>query len=274
MFYRIAVFLGVLSGLGLGLGGEAFAQGLPKSQPKMLTIVREEVKVGHNAEHAKNEAGWPAAFEKAKSPDYYMGTTSITGPNEAWYLIPSESHAAIGESMKREAKDPVLSAELSRLALADSQYINGARTIQAAARPELSVGAFPDVSKVRYFEISVFRIHAGHEIQFEEAAKAYGAARSRADSKAGYRVYQVVAGMPAPTYLIISSVEDYAEFDQKMAADIATWQQATPDELAVLRKAGSEGIISIEANRFRLDPLQSYVPKEVREKDPDFWMPK
>ena len=44
-----------------------------------------------------------------------MGVTSMTGPNEAWFIIPSESHAALGESMKQQDKDPVLSAELLTL---------------------------------------------------------------------------------------------------------------------------------------------------------------
>jgi hypothetical protein len=270
---RTTMFLAVLLGAGFGSTTSAPAQGMPKTQPKLLTIEREEVKVGRSEEHSKHEAGWPAAFEKAKSPDYYIGMTSMTGPNEAWYLIPSESHAAFGESMKRQDKDPVLSAEVSRLSLADAQYINGARTIQAVAKPELGVGDFPDVNKVRFMEISVVRVHMGHETQFEDAAKAYATARKRTDSKAGYRVYVVIAGMPTPTYLIVASAEDYGEFDQKLAAGMATRKEATAEEKNAL-KVGGEAIISWEANRFRVDPRQSYVPKETRETDPEFWLPK
>ena len=61
----------------------AVAQDLPKTQPKILTIYREEVKVGRAAEHAKHEAGWPAAYEKAKSPIYYLALTSMTGPQRS-----------------------------------------------------------------------------------------------------------------------------------------------------------------------------------------------
>jgi hypothetical protein len=267
---RITILLSVLSVAGVGSTTTALAQGLPKSQPKLLTIIREEVKTGRNEEHSRHEAGWPAAFEKAKSPDYYIAITSLTGANEAWYFIPSESKAAFGESMKRQDKDPVLSAEMTRLSLADAQYINSSKTIQAIANPELSVGDFPDVNKIRFFEITVFRVHPGHEMQFEDAAKAYSAARKGADAKSGYRFYQVIAGMPMPTYLVIASAEDYGEFDQKLAAGMATWKEATADEKNILQKAGTEAIISSEVNRFRVDPRQSYVPKETRESDPEF----
>jgi len=271
---RIALILAILAAPGLGSVNTSVAQGLPTTQPKLLTIYCEQVKIGLNAEHSKHEAGWPAAYEKAKSPDYYLAMTSLTGPNEAWYLIPSESHAAFGESMKHEDKNPVLGAKLAKLARGDAKYINGARGLQAIARPELSLGAFPDLGKVRFYEITTFRVRPGHEAQFEEAAKAYSAARKRAASNAGYRVYQVLAGMPGSTYLIISSVEDYAEFDQMLAADMATWKETTTEEKELLQKAAAEAVITSESNRFRLDPRQSYVPKETREKDREFWMPK
>src|SRR2546426_850605 len=68
----------------------ALAQGpaLPTSQPALITIYREQVKLGRGTEHERIEAGWPAAFAKAKSPNYYLAMTSLTGPNEAWFIVP------------------------------------------------------------------------------------------------------------------------------------------------------------------------------------------
>src|SRR5262245_44427523 len=162
----------VVCSLTLGVTLPALAQDLPKSQPKFITVIRESVKAGRAADHAKHEAGWPAAFEKAKSPDHYLAMTSLTGPNEAWYVIPWESHAALGETMKRENKDEALSKELERLALQDAEYITETRTIQARARNDLSVGEFPDLAKTRFFQITTMRVRLGQEQLFEEAAKA------------------------------------------------------------------------------------------------------
>lgn len=91
------------------------AQALPTSQPALLTIVREDVKIGREADHAKFEAGWPAAYAKAKSPVYYLALVSMTGPNEAWYIVPAASHAQMDDAMKRETGDAALSTELERL---------------------------------------------------------------------------------------------------------------------------------------------------------------
>ena len=93
----------LVRGLALCAAHLAFGQtGLPTSQPKLLTIVREEVKPGRAADHANHEAGWPAAFEKAMSPDYYLAMTSLTGPSEAWYVIPQ---AGVPRRRVRQERD-------------------------------------------------------------------------------------------------------------------------------------------------------------------------
>lgn len=263
----------LVAALALASLPSALAQGMPKSQPKLLTIVREEVKVGRAAEHARHEAGWPAAYEKAKSPDYYLALSSITGSPEVWYLIPAESHAQIAESMKRDDQDPILSAELARLALADAEFVHRVTTINAIARPDLSFGTFPELAKARFFEITQFRLRPGAGEVFEKAVKAYGAAMKRAAPNASYRTYQVIAGIAGPTVLVISSVENFGAFDKTMADDMAAFQGATPEEKAVFEKWG-DAVVSEETHRFRLDPQQSYVSKEVRAQDPAFWQAK
>ncbi len=258
-----------------GSAGPAFGQqGMPTSQPTLLTIVREDVKIGRSAEHSRFEAGWPAAYAKAKSPDYYLAYVSMTGPSEAWYVTPFASNAAIAEGMKRDDADPVLSAELQRLSAGDAAFLNNVRVMQAMGRPDLSMGAFPDLAKVRFTEITWFRVRPGHEAGFETAAKAYGAAARRGAPSASYRIYQITAGVPGPTYLIFASVESYGAFDQMMASDQAAMRGATPDEMSTLQKFMAEGVINTETQRFRVDPAQSYVSPEARAVDPAFWMPK
>jgi len=247
--------------------------GLPTSQPPLVTIVREEVKVGRAADHARIEAGWPAAFERARSPDYYLAMVSMTGPSEAWYIIPAANHAAIGASMKRDDADPVLSAELARLSRLDADVINSSRTLQAVARPDLSMGAYPDLARQRFWEITTFRVRPGHEGEFDAAAKAYASAAARSASGTTFRVYEIIAGGLTPTYLIFSSITAYGEFDQMMANGMATMQGASVDERTALQKFSTDGMLNAETNRFRLDPKQSYVSNETRATDRAFWGP-
>jgi hypothetical protein len=248
--------------------------GLPASQPNYLTIVREEVKLGRAADHERIEAGWPAAYEKAKSPDYYLAYVSTTGRNEAWYITPFDSHKAMGESMSRESDDAVLAAELRRLQRADADVLNNVTVIQAMARKDLSMGGFPDIANTRFVEITIFRVRPGHERGFDEAAKAYGSAAKRSAPNASFRVYQVMAGIPGPTYLVFSSTQSFAEFDRAMQEDMAIMKGASQEERNALEKFSAEGLVNVETQRFRIDPVMSYVPKETRASNPAFWMPK
>ena len=156
------------------------AQGMPTSQPSILSIFIEEVQVGMDADHAANEAGWPAAYAKTGSPFYYMALASMTGSSEVWFLAPYASWTQEGENMKQTDADPELSAELARLWRADGQYLTSARTVQAVARPDLSYGAFPNLGLVRFYEITTFRVRPGHEEGFEAAVKMYTEALTRA----------------------------------------------------------------------------------------------
>ena len=262
-----------LAAVALLLGAQAplAAQDLPTTQPKYVTIIREEVKVGRGADHARVEAGWPAAFERAKSPDYYLAMTSMTGASEAWFIIPSASNAAIAEGMKRIEGDARLTAELDRLAKADAEVLTNSRTMMAMARPDLSSGAYPELAKQRFWEITWFRVRAGHEQQFEAAAKTYAAAAKRGAPNNSWRVYQLIAGAPGPTYLVFASVESYDKFDAMMDDGMKLMSAFTPDEMASIQKFSTEGLLNAETQRFRLDPRMSYVSKAVRATDPAFW---
>jgi hypothetical protein len=156
---------------------------------------------------------------------------------------------------------------------ADGEFLTGVTTIQTMARPDLGLGKFPDTSKVRFFEIMFFSVRQGQEAKMDSIMKTYAAVRKRVSPDAGYRVYTVVAGMPDPTYIVIQTVADYGEFDRTMAEHAKVFEAATPEETASFNKWG-EAASRSEVNRFRVDPMMSYVPKEVRASDAEFWMAK
>jgi hypothetical protein len=254
-----------------GQGGASAQQAVPTTQPGHLTIFIEEVKLGREAAHEVNEAGWPAAYAKAKTPDTYLAMEAMTGAQEVWFVSPYASWAAEGESMKRERSDPVLSAELDRLWREDAEFLVSARSIQLVGRPDLSYGGYPDIAKARFWDITTFRVRPGHEAQFEAAAKLYGDLSKRLAPNSSYRVYMVTSGMPGGTYMIFSSVSDYAQFDQAMAAGQAVGAGMTPKEQAVFDTFGRDGMISVLTNRYRLNPRMSYVDDATKAADPAFW---
>ena len=264
----------VLTSLLVAVASSALAQGVPTTQPRFLHIFREQVKPGRSAAHARWEAGWPAAYEKAKAPYNYVALASLTGPAEVWYVTTLASQAAYGEMLAGESSNAALSAELDRLQKGDGEFLSDGNALQALAQPELSYGDFPDIALMRFWEITTWRVRPGHDEGFAAAVKAYMSAVKRAGTPSRWRTYQVVAGAPAGTYLIFSSVASFADFDKSAADGETIWKGKTEEEGTTIGKFITDGLINRVGNRYRLDPVQSYVTKEVRAKDPAFWSPK
>jgi hypothetical protein len=250
----------------------AAGQGIPTEQANYLTIFREQVKPGHSGDHAATEAGWPIALAKSGSQQTYLALSAMTGAPEVLFVQPMASYAAAAAEMKRGDADPVLTAELARLSKADGEHLSGASTLLLRGRKDLSHGAYPDMAMQRFFDITTFRMKPGHEASFEAAAKAYNALVDRAGTGTGYRVYQVIAGAQDPTFMIFSSVASYADLDQSDADGGKIWGLRNEGDKAVFAQF-SEDLVFSMTNRYSLDAKMSFVPAEMRAKDPAFWSP-
>jgi hypothetical protein len=173
--------------------------------------------------------------------------------------------------MARDESNATLSAELERLSAIDAEHVDALPSIEAMARPDLSHGAYPDLNKQRFWEITVLRVRPGREDLFADAAKTYKAVATRAMPNARWRVYQITAGVPGPAYLIFSSVEAFGQFDAMMAEGIGAEKSVTPAEKDIFKKFDTEALVSAESNKFRLDPSMSYVSADAKAADPAFW---
>ena len=67
----------------------------PMGPPKVIQIVREEVKPGKGAAHEKWEASWTQAMVRAKFTTPQLAMTAVTGNNEAWYISGYDSFGAL-----------------------------------------------------------------------------------------------------------------------------------------------------------------------------------
>ena len=270
---RVTAMIATVLATPAGLIAQA-QTGLPATQPGAITIFRELVKPGHNAEHEKLEVGWPAAFAKSKSPAYYLALTSMTGANEAWYVSSYASWKALGDQNKADGANAVLTAELDRLSKADGEHLTNTISIHAVGRPDLSHGAFPEIAKQRVFEIAWYRVRLGHEPAFEAAAKVVQKAFAKALPQSSYRVYQVVGGVVNPAYLVFSSGTSFEFFDGAMATGTALNAAYSAEDRTMLQKFTLEGLVNVETQRFSVNGPMSYVPAETIALDPAFWRPK
>ena len=225
----------------LFVAGSLSAQTMPP--PPYLNIFREEVKYGRGGPHVASESGWPRAFAKAKiTSNYYMALTTLFGPTEAWFV---EGHASVAEleaSNKAVDAAPGLSVELDRLSQADAANVNAGRNLLARYAAELSNG--PDISpaEIRIWEITIFRVRPGKEASFAQAAKLYQSLVKQAMVTAPWAVYEIMAGMPGPTYLVWSPHKTLAEIDPATGVGAAIQKAMSED---VMKQFGtlSEGFV-------------------------------
>lgn len=196
----------------------------------------------------------------------------MTGDPHVWFVVPFVSYADEAADFRRNQSNAELSAELARLGRVDGEHVSRMQTIQAMARPDLSHGAFPDLTKARYWDIITFRVRPGHSQQFEAAAKLYATLAERASpGEVSFRVYQVTAGMEGSVFVVFASVNDYAEYDAVMARDAKIFQSLSKSEQEVFDTYGREAELSTVMHRYALSPKMSYVDAATKAADPAFW---
>jgi len=251
-----------------------FAQ-QPPGPPKVLRIYREEVKPGRNPAHEKVEAAWARANRAGKSPAHYIGMTYVSGPNEAWFIEGHDSLASAERADQYIEHTPALKAETDRLSQQDGELLSGLRSVIAEHREDLSYRTGVTIGQMRYFYLTTLRVRTGHNDDFLEAIKLIRTAHEKANVPEHWAVFEVMLGMPRPTYLMFQPLKSLAEVDAFPQTHGQAYRDATGDSgRKKLAELFSSGILTAETNIFAFNPKMSYVTDTTAAADPDFWTPK
>ncbi len=261
----------LLLGSTVGLTLHAQGTSAPPPPPNVLVIGREEVKVGHRADHAAFEAGWPAAYAKYNYPTHYLAMTSNSGPNEAWYLVGYPSFAAMEKDNDMSDASAAMAAELRGLSKGDAEHINNNTSMVARLVPGMTGGIPAVLPKMRYFDVTTWRVRPGHTADFMKAATMYKNASTKAKLPNPWVMYEVVSGAPSGTYLIMSPMRSLAEWDSAPADDKAWMDAAGAEGMQTMGKLVSDAVASSTSQIFEFSPKMSYVSKEWKAVNPGYW---
>lgn len=252
----------------------AFAgSGLAQTQgpPAVMQIIRETVKEGKAAVHARTEAEYVQAYRKAKSESHYLAATSMSGTSEAWFFVGQPSFAVVEQARKAESQEP-LKSELEAADAHDGALREATRTLWAIYRQDMSYRSDTlNVGKMRYFTVGTYRVRLGHEADMMAGAKSIIAAYEKGNIDAVLLCYQVVAGAPAGTYLFFAPMETLKTMDSMQARQATLRQAMGAENLDKLMRGTGETFLSIESQLFEVSPAMSYVAAETAEADPAFW---
>ena len=244
----------------------------PMEPPKVLRIIREDIKQGKEAAHEKSESEFMRAAAAAKYPANILGMTAMTGITQAWFLEGHDSFEAIMKTISA-FENP----NLSSIDALDSEYRSASRSLIAVYRPELSYHAkelVETLPKMRFFNVVTIRVKPEHDQDFAEVGKMAIAASERSMNDQPVVTYQVVSGAPNGTYLLFEPTVSLKSLDAAPERSRAMFQAMGDSGVRKFTKAAEDSVAQSESLLFAISPKMSYVSKQFASVDPGFWNPK
>ena len=268
---RICVCAGVFASLPVSptRAQEPPALGTP---PPLLVIYREEVKPGRGAAHAVNESAWAQGFAKAGVPQHWLAMTSMAGPTEAWFLSGYASYADFQKAEDAVEGSPSMRAIADKFSAQESDILDRTTSIIAGYRPALSYQANVSLPTMRFMQIDVVRVKAGHDREFRAFWRAMVEAHTKAKMDEHWAVYESEAGAEDLTFYFMYASATLASGDAAGPMHAAEAFRTAVGESGreQMREVRREAVESSRSYIFRMQPSMSTLPKEWAAADP-FW---
>ena len=152
----------------------AFAPVFAQGPPKVLYIIKEDIKPGMMGAHNEHSASFARIFRTLATPNYRIALSPIAGSeNEVIYFTGAESFKQLEETLNNTDKklggiSGSLKADMDRLNKEAPTLHAGMRDMFAIFRPDLSYNPGVDIRTMRYFSITTLRVRPGQEAKLVE----------------------------------------------------------------------------------------------------------
>lgn len=261
----------------------ALAQTTPAAMqgpPKVLLVVREEIKPGKMPAHNRHSATFARIFAKLQTPNHRIALVPVAGnENEVIYLTGVDSFAELEDVQKNTDKimskvSGEMKAELDRLEKEAPDLHSAMRDALTVFREDLSFGPSINVGEMRYFAITTVSIRPGHDAEYVDYVKSVvNVAREKAKIENFHLAgFQVVSGAFGGTYFFFRPLKSLKEYDENIGMKVRA--AMTDDMKTAADKTVSNAVLSSETSTYEFAPRMSYVSKELAAQDPAFWNPK
>jgi hypothetical protein len=195
--------------------------------------------------------------------------TSLSGKPRALFLTQFESFEAWEKDNQATAKNTAL----DRALMADGELLDSIDQGVFVFNEDLSLRPRPDLSPMRYLDISVYHVRPGHDKDWNDLVKMVKSAYEKAVPEAHWGVFAQFYGGDGGTYLVLTARKSLSEIDRAFL-DSKQFQAAMgEDGMKKLNELVVATIESSQHNLFGFNPHMSYVADEWIKSD-DFWKPK
>jgi hypothetical protein len=245
------------------------------SAPKFLCIAHEELKAGRASAYSDLEASIVRTYNREKIAVYWLAMTSITGPAEALYLDSFES--ADEMSKAGETTRNALAAHPDLAAMQDrnlQENTSGETSVLAVRRDDMGYRVSTiDLSKMQVLRVSTVFAHPGYERAFREAEWSLSEASERIDAPSPWVVYQVISGLPEPTFIVLTPMESLGDLQGTLNTDKVLQEIEHGEVEEHLDELARVAFGATDTRLFSVAPKMSHVSNEFAAGDPDFWAP-
>jgi hypothetical protein len=242
--------------------------------PKVLVVQREFLKPGKGGStHEKTESAFVQAFTRAKWPTHYFAVSAMTGKPRVLFLIGFDSFESWEKDDAATAKNKTLSAALGRAITADSDLLSDADQTVLVYNDDQSLNSAVDIAHMRYFEISLYRVRAGHRQEWEELVKLVKSAYEKIPDM-HWAEFDAMYGQQGSTHVVFFPMKSLKEVDEGFARDKQFVSAMGEDGMKKLGELESSAVELTQMNLFQFSPSMSYPRDEWIKADPDFWKPK
>lgn len=271
-------FVCALMGLSFAAMGGSFTTAQQSSEPGMsgppavIEVQREFLKPGKSgAIHDRSEANFVEAMQHAKWPTHYFAVNSLSGPPRALYFIGYPSFDAWQKDNEAMEKNHELSAAFERASQTDADLLSSSDQAVLQYDADLSYHPPKSLGKVRYLEITSFKIHPGHGMEWRNLVKMYEDGVQKAGIEdANWVTFEIAYG-GGGEYIVISTDKSMADID-KSNADGKKFRDALgEDGMKKFSELEASSVVSVDSELFAINPRQSYPWPSWVSEDPEFW---
>jgi len=243
--------------------------------PKFLNMVHQELKPGRSGAYAEMETSIARIYSRENIPVFWVELGSITGPAEVLYLNLFDSSEEMAKAMDALSTGLAAHPELVQMQdrLLQENTSNGT-SVLGVRRDDMGYRANTiDFSKMRVLRLSTVFAHPGYERAFMETEWSLSEASNKVHARSAWAVYEVVGGLPEPSFVIVTPMQSLQEIDGIFEASesVKTTEGGALEQH--LQELARIAYGTSDTRLFAVGPRMSRVSKKFAASDADFWAP-
>lgn len=243
--------------------------------PKFLNMVHQELKPGRSGAYSELETSIARIYSRENIPVFWIELGSITGPSEVLYLNLFDSSEEMAKAMDALSTGLAAHPELVQMQdrLLQENTSNGT-SVLGVRRDDMGYRANTiDFSKMRVLRLSTVFAHPGYERAFMETEWSLSEASNKVHARSAWAVYEVVGGLPEPSFVIVTPMQSLQEMDGIFEASesVKTTEGGALEQH--LQELARIAYGTSDTRLFAVGPRMSHVSKKFAAGDADFWTP-